>query len=502
MNKVLKISIVIVLCLIVVLMITLFACNSNGGGDDKKTTTTTTTTTTKKPEPCVVHMDEDADGVCDVCGEPMPKEPCDEHVDEDEDGKCDVCGEDMPVAAPSDFVEVNDTVYVIAGELNVRTSPNAEDSDNIKSSVKYGAVLTRTGYSEDGWTRIDVDGVALYVRSTYVTTDKPILESEFKDVNETVYVTNENGLSMRSTPYLDSTSNNIITSLPYGTSAKRTGIATREFDEITWSRLEIELEVKDDDGKVEKKTYTVYASSKYLSTEDPTKVDTDNGIKFEKNNDVLTVIVDFVNLRNAALSDVSSVATSVKKGTVLQATAKGVESDKTVWYKVEYEGEVYYVIYNSVKNNKVYFDVSDSTTTKHDLFDGNVTITLPTDFTNLGLEDGISYYFDSPETLILVGYVVNENKDIKSTEDMAKAKVADMEFDESAPKVYVSNGIAYFSYTTTTTDNTTGEKVTIATCVTIIKGEGEGYAVIEYHCDPDDFDINVFFGYARTVKVK
>ncbi len=495
MNKVLKISIVVVLCLIVVLMVTLFACNNNGGGDDKKTTTTTTTTT-KKPEPCTEHVDENTDGVCDVCGEPMPKEPCSEHVDEDEDGKCDVCGEDMPVVAPSDFVEVNDTVYVVATELNVRTSPSADDDKNLSGSVKYGDALTRTGYNEDGWTRIDVDGKTLYVRSTYVTTNKPIVDSDFKTVSETVYVTNKNGLKVRSTPYFGT--QNDLSYLSYGDSVKRTGVATRQDDEgITWSRVEVVIE--DENGT--KTTVTGYASSTYLSTENPGAIDSDNGIKFETSYDILTVIATSVNLRNAAVYDSSSLATSVKEGTTLQAVAKGTESDGTVWYKVEYEDEIYYLIYNTKFVSRA--EYKDETKT-HKLFDGNVSITLPTYFVQAA-EDELGYYYDSPDALVLVGYVTNQNPEIKSAKDLAQATLATFDFGDNDPaEVTAASGYAYFAYTTTTTDQTSGEKVTLATLAVFVKGESEGYAVVEFHCDPEDYKtlFPSFITYTKSIKVK
>lgn len=503
MNKILKISIVVVLCLIVVLMITLFACNQTGGnnGDDK---TTTTTTTTKKPEPCTEHVDTDSDGKCDVCGTDMPKASCTEHVDADDDGKCDKCGEEMPKApVSSDFTEANDTVYVIAGELNVRTSPNADDSDNIKSSVKYGAVLTRTGYSEDGWTRIDVDGVTFYVSSTYVVTEKPILESDFKDVDDVVYVTNEEGLTMRSTPFFDESGVNSLTSFPYGKVLKRTGIATRkDSDGITWSRLEIDIEVEGDDGKTETKVVTAYASSKYLSTEKPNEVDPDNGIKFEKSYDIITVkatVTSFI-LRNAAIFDDSTNADSVGAGTKLQAIAKGTESDGTIWYKVEHEGEIYYIIYNTKYVTRAEYK-NETKTIK--VYDDKVSITLPTYFVKVA-EDNLGHYYESSDALVVIGYVENENKEIKSATDLANATIAGMEFTGDAPTVNTYKGVVYFGFSTTSTDSTTGEKSTVVTVVTFVKGSGEGYAVVEFHCDEADYDSldEDFLNYATSITVK
>lgn len=500
MNKILKISIVVVLCLIVVLMITLFACNQTGGnGDDKTTTTTTTTTTTKNPEPCTEHVDADADGKCDECGEDMPKAPCTEHVDADNDGKCDECGVEIPT---SDFTEANDTVYVIALELNIRTSPNADKSDNIKSSAKYGETLKRTGFSEDGWTRIDVDGTVLYVRSTYVTTEKPILESDFKDVDDVVYVTNEEGLTMRSTPFWDQSGMNSLTSFPYGKVLKRTGIATHKDSEgITWSRLEIDIEVEGEDGKTETKVVTAYASSKYLDTKKPNEVDPDNGIEFEPSYDIITVKATSFILRSAAIFDDSTNAGSVGEGTKLQAIAKGTESDDgTVWYKVEYEGKIYYIIYNQKFLTCTEYK-GETKTVK--VYDDKVSITLPTYFVKTA-EDNLGHYYESSDALVVIGYVENTNEDIKSATDLANATVAGMEFTGAAPTVNTYKGVVYFAFSTISTDSTTGEKSSVLTIVTFTKGSGEGYAVVEFHCDEANYDdlSKDFLDYATSITVK
>ena len=63
---------------------------------------------------CYTHVDNNKDGICDVCGShvkvdpsgdhdhdhggDIPGNPCTTHVDHDLDGKCDVCGADMAVA--------------------------------------------------------------------------------------------------------------------------------------------------------------------------------------------------------------------------------------------------------------------------------------------------------------------------------------------------------------------------------------------------------------------
>lgn len=322
-NKILKIAIVVALCLIVILTITLFACNDSGndGGG-----TTTTTITTNKPEPA----------------------PCEKHTDEDGDKKCDVCGADIPNTDKNDsFDDVAGTVYVTSIELNVRTSPERSD-DNLYGSVKYGEALNRIGQNES-WTKIEIDGKICYVSSDCVSQTKPIdPTTDFTAKNDTVYVIS-GSLTARSTPFYDESGANIVTSLEKGTALKRTGIAAKaDSDGITWSRIEIELQ--DEDGN--KFTQTVYVSSgsNYISTEKEPGSNGDGSVSFSASNDVLTVKSEGDRpLRDStafsAENPLEGVVDYAKFGEKLQAIAKGTESDGTVWYKVKYNNNTYYVIY-------------------------------------------------------------------------------------------------------------------------------------------------------------
>ena len=164
MNKVLKIAIVVVLCLIVILTITLFAFNGNNnqGGSTTSSTTTSSTTGGGKPD-CTEHVDANEDKVCDTCGDPIEDTTppaCTEHIDENEDTLCDNCGTEIKTPVVDiDFTRVEDKVYVITTELNLRTSPNADTDDNKANiSVHMDDVLWRTGYNAE-WTRVSYEGI-------------------------------------------------------------------------------------------------------------------------------------------------------------------------------------------------------------------------------------------------------------------------------------------------------------------------------------------------------
>ena len=96
-----------------------------------------------------------------------------------------------------------------------------------------------------------------------------------------------------------------------------------------------------------------YVDNSIFSTEPPANPDGD--IVFEENNDVLKVIAEVsISLRKTAIwingddeHNAAQVVGHAYNGNTLQATHKGVESDGTVWYKVIFEGNTYYVIYKS-----------------------------------------------------------------------------------------------------------------------------------------------------------
>ena len=94
-----------ILALILVLVLTLGVMASCFNTNDVENTTTTTTTTGNGGTPptteptCNVHVDEDVDYICDMCGVELerPSNPpvtpdCTEHKDENNDYLCDNCG--------------------------------------------------------------------------------------------------------------------------------------------------------------------------------------------------------------------------------------------------------------------------------------------------------------------------------------------------------------------------------------------------------------------------
>lgn len=352
MNKVLKITIAVVLCLIVILAVVLLVsqCSNNKTPEESSSSTTT------PPPACTSHVDANTDYLCDNCGAELEKPSCTEHVDANHDLICDNEG---------CTAVVSDKIYVITTELNLRKHPNETGVATV--SAKMDDELTRIAYYTEGeyagWSKVLYNGEEYYVATDKVTTKKPI--TEFTGEPTTVYFI-KNAYAYTKPSYLTGYSEQIDLFFK-SESVKRTGVATVEYvDEdgaYTFARIEYTVT----ENGVES-TRVSYVNNAYLSTEKPSA---DGTVTFESNNEVLVSKLDEFWLRKSTVYQDSEKAKKIYKGTTLQAIGFGIESDQTNWYKVLYEGEVYYVIYK-----ETYFDKY----TKIGNIFGEYSITLPTGF--------------------------------------------------------------------------------------------------------------------------
>ena len=56
-------------------------------------------------------------------------------------------------------------------EVNLRTLPSVTNPDAVvAASLKYGEWITRTGISDNGWSRVEYNGQTLYCVSSYLST--------------------------------------------------------------------------------------------------------------------------------------------------------------------------------------------------------------------------------------------------------------------------------------------------------------------------------------------
>jgi len=162
------------------------------------------------------------------------------------------------VPAVEEAEETTEVVYATAG-VNVRVA--ASTSSDIKGVLVIGASVTRTAES-DGWSRVEYNGETCYVKSDYLSSEKPVVETPQQvqteqpaqkpsgpavtDVDETVYATD--GVNIRKSY---TTSSDKIGSLAAGSSIRRTGKLDNGWSRVEWS------------GNVG------YINSDYLTTEKP-----------------------------------------------------------------------------------------------------------------------------------------------------------------------------------------------------------------------------------------
>lgn len=506
MNKFLKIAIVVVLCLIVILTITLFACQKPDNNGSTTTTTTTTTTTNNSNPPegptCTEHVDANEDRKCDNCGadieDPVTPPECTEHVDDNGDYLCDNCNAELDRPLPpsdGEFTEVDDTVYVISIKLNVRTSPELKDDNKVeKLSANYADSFNRTGYNSE-WTRIKVDGVDYYVKSDYVSTNKPTTVFDQNVGRETVYIVNvASSIYIRSTTNLDF-SENRLTSLSLGDSLVRLGVASEaDAEGIYWAKVEVTFK----DGN----TAIGYVNNKYLATSPNGNANSDMGIKFENNNDILKVIAEnSLNLRKYPIykegeaDDVEKI--SVPNGTILQRIGLASEADDEgiVWSKVIYNNEIYYV-----SSNPKYIAIETPGELENKVFTffGNkVDITLPANF--VVMSEGDSYLLSTYDGLTSVTVSYGSNT-MLSEEQFVMALIDGLGLTGKAvPTIY--NGVVYFDFVTDATAED-GSKISVYSIVAVVESDRHSYYTFSFNSIGTKDDLQAtYFEYMDSIRL-
>ena len=495
MNKVLKIAIVVVLCLIVILTITLFAFNGNngqGGSSTSSSTTSSTTTGGGNPE-CTEHIDANEDKVCDTCGEPIEdKQPeCTEHIDENEDNLCDTCGAEIEASTGDmEFTKVEDKVYVITTELNLRTSPNADTDDNKANiSVHMDDVLWRTGYNAE-WTRVSYEGETYYVNSKYVVVGEPIVD--FDETNDTVYYTGPySSIKVRFKPTLTTKEEYsfVVGTINYGTELKRLGVAKKadvsidddgEAYEILWAKVEFIV----DGVKI-----TGYINNKYLSTNPNPQ---EGNLVFEGRNDKLIITAkESYGLRTSPkfTTDGSNIGCYVIPGTAVLRIGKATtaDDDGIYWSKVQYNGETYYMNAEKPEYAVLKGNESDNETETFDkLFRGTYSIILPESY-DIIANDATQYIISNGTTVISVANSGNVG-DITITQ-FAQTVIDTLGLENV--EVQTKDGKVYFEFEVTTTLE--GTAVTEYYLVVFTEGKENNYFGTTFGAAGTKEDNSAFF---------
>lgn len=132
--------------------------------------------------------------------------------------------------------------------VNLRKLPSTTMAEAVVvRKLEHGQIATRTGISDNGWSRLEIDGAVLYCVSSYLTTDvgssgtdnshEPGIQTQFKEVNETV--TAKDKVNLRTLPSTTDPDCKVVTQLKNGDTAIRTGIN----EDVGWSRVEYQGQV-------------------------------------------------------------------------------------------------------------------------------------------------------------------------------------------------------------------------------------------------------------------
>lgn len=223
-----------------------------------------------------------------------------------------------PTATPDTFevTPANDTVYVTGSSVNLRSGPGT--SYDIVATVTVGTALTRTGTTDNNWSRVQYEGSECFISGALVSTEEPKKDDtastaapySVTSADDTVVVTSD--ANIRSGP---GTSYDVIGSAAAGTELKRTGTASG------WSRV-------------------VYNGSEAFIYDSLIKVKGSD--ELQEMSGTLTVTSD-ANLRSGPSTDDSILGTA-SKGAKLTITGKIGN-----WYRIEYNGVTAYINGNLVE---------------------------------------------------------------------------------------------------------------------------------------------------------
>ncbi len=161
--------------------------------------------------------------------------------------------ETAPEAAEADvealmhFEAVEESVTA-KDATNLRDIPSQGEESTVQYTLKNGEVVTRTGISDSGWSRVEYDGQTLYAVSNYLTTDLSVkkpdpqptqppaeddgIKTVFTECNEQVSPKIE--VNLRTLPSVTNPDSQVVVKLKYGKVVTRTGINT----DLGWSRVE------------------------------------------------------------------------------------------------------------------------------------------------------------------------------------------------------------------------------------------------------------------------
>lgn len=144
------------------------------------------------------------------------------------------------------MTEVNENVTA-KDITNLRDIPSQGDDSTILRTLTNGETALRTGISDSGWSRLEIDGVKYYAVSSYLTTDlsyKPPAEEPDDGINTKFTAVSENvtpkiEVNLRKLPSVTNPDAVVVATVTAGEVFVRTGINT----DYGWSRVEYQGQI-------------------------------------------------------------------------------------------------------------------------------------------------------------------------------------------------------------------------------------------------------------------
>ena len=138
----------------------------------------------------------------------------------------------------TEFRPVEETVTA-KDAVNLRSIPSVTAPEaEILGKLKNGETARRTGVSDNGWSRLEWNGVTCYAVSRYLESmdgsdEEPEgIQTVFRDVSDKV--TAKDAVNLRTLPSVTDPESRVVVKLKHGETVTRTGIN----DDVGWSRVE------------------------------------------------------------------------------------------------------------------------------------------------------------------------------------------------------------------------------------------------------------------------
>ena len=224
-----------------------------------------------------------------------------------------------PISKKVKMKELSETVYA---KTDATVRQGYSTAAKQIGALKAGASVTRTGICDNGWSRINYNGLVGFVYSDLLTLKNPNSETDgvkITAVNETVFIVKDANVRKSWSDKSD-----ILDTLKAGTNLVRTGICDNGWSRVTYNKQD------------------AYVFSDLLTKKDPKP---DKTVKIYKANGYAWTVTK-ANVRESFTVDSKSLGV-LEKGSGIKIT--GVTDNN--WSRVDYNGKVGF-IHNDLLTSK------------------------------------------------------------------------------------------------------------------------------------------------------